>query len=482
MSTDTSSPPEVLPFALGLDGEPLFATRSIATAAASIGLCLEHARSALGRTKDASSAALRYHAEQARRAEDVADPRAAGWAYLVAARDPRRDDWERTLAPLAKLRGMDAAGGLVLDDDNPADWLSWLEKVYFNPILRNERVPRYVLLVGGPAYLPFGFQALLQTVANVGRVDFDCVTDLKRYVDKLVRLAEAAAPVVDREAVVFAPDHGRFDATHQSRHRMAAPLADHVEQTLRVPVTRLFDEAATKTKLADTLHARRPALVYTASHGLGAVREPLAVQQKINGGICCRRTSRTFLDNVFTADDVPRDEPFLEGAVVIQFACFGYGTPAESEFAHWTDGAARPNAQGPFVAALPRRLLAHPHGPVAYVGHLDLAFAIGFRSGEATGFWDYRMAPFKSTVDGILQLRPCGLALETMRMRQSYLETVLASHHDARHRRSGPLSIAEERTLVERWVLRGDTQNYMLFGDPGVALRLPEPANPVALP
>ncbi|MGZ9190290.1 MAG: hypothetical protein ACXW39_09570, partial [Nitrospira sp.] len=29
---------------------------------------------------------------------------------------------------------------------------------------------------------------------------------------------------------------------------------------------------------------------------------------------------------------IPANEPFLEGAVFFQFACYGYGTPAQSDY------------------------------------------------------------------------------------------------------------------------------------------------------
>ena len=36
------------------------------------------------------------------------------------------------------------------------------------------------------------------------------------------------------------------------------------------------------------------------------------------------------------------------------------------------------NSERDFVAALPKRLLAHPRGPIAFVGHVDTAWFHGF--------------------------------------------------------------------------------------------------------
>ena len=111
---------------------------------------------------------------------------------------------------------------------------------------------------------------------------------------------------------------------------LAQPLADHVEVNLKIPVRRKLGDEATKTNLCATLRGHTPALVYTASHGLGAISEPLETQKRYNGAICCQHSGDLTLDALFTGEDVPKNEPFLEGAVFFQFACFGYGTPALS--------------------------------------------------------------------------------------------------------------------------------------------------------
>jgi hypothetical protein len=107
--------------------------------------------------------------------------------------------------------------------------------------------------------------------------------------------------------------------------------------------------------------------VYTATHGLGAAVTNPERQRQLNGAICFQRSAatRTPQDWLFVAD-VPADQPFLEGAVFFQFACFGHGTPAESDFAHWLGGEPDSvTAREDFVAELPRRLLAHPRGPLS---------------------------------------------------------------------------------------------------------------------
>jgi hypothetical protein len=107
---------------------------------------------------------------------------------------------------------------------------------------------------------------------------------------------------------------------------------------------------------------------------LGATSEPLETQKRYNGAICCQHSGSLTLDELFTGDDIPKNEPFLEGAVFFQFACFGCGTPAESDYAHWLNNVPKEYWSTDFIANLPKQLLAYPRGPIAYIGHLDTAF------------------------------------------------------------------------------------------------------------
>src|SRR5262245_54561146 len=85
---------------------------------------------------------------------------------------------------------------------------------------------------------------------------------------------------------------------------------------------------------------------------------------------------------------------FLPGGVWVMFACFGAGTPSRSAYHHWLarwqasgehDGDLAPvlaslpaDGEPAFLAALPQAALASPSGPLAVIGHLDLAWSYGF--------------------------------------------------------------------------------------------------------
>jgi hypothetical protein len=204
-------------------------------------------------------------------------------------------------------------------------------------------------------------------------------------------------------------------------------------------------------------------------------------QKKYNGAICCQARGQLTVQDLFSADDVPANEAFLEGAVFFQFACFGYGTPAQSDYAHWMpeEGMVpKKYADADFVAALPKRLLAHPRGPIAYVGHLDTAFLHGFTDQNDPYImdrWHARIQPFVHIVDQLLEVQPSGLAMEDMNKKYSVYNIVLNNVYDRLKRGAFKWTPETERRFVDTWIIRSDAQNYMILGDPAARLRIPEP-------
>ena len=470
---------KILAFGIRPDGTPLFKPTDEDAVADSLlgalkkefpGLRTEGARTTRGAKK---------RGEVERRVLDVGDPLEVGWSFLVSAKDPRRTDIERILRPLAQHRGLaPEARPLYFTGEGEADWGTWLQDAYYGLALEGTPVPRYVLMVGEPDHLPFKLQSLLATVACVGRVSFERLDELEQYVQKLIRLETAAEPVVERQVLLFGPDEDiSSDPTFYSRRYMVEPLAARVRDELRFNVASLVGADATKQGLVSMLHGAQPALVYTASHGLAPGGKDAAQQARYNGAICCAGGAST-MKALFSADDVPDDEPFLEGSVFFQFACFGYGTPAQSDYNHWIRGVPRQYAEADFLAALPRRLLAHPRGPIAYIGHLDLAFLHGFADPNerpTAERWSNRIQPYVQAVDQLLGVQPSGLAMEGMSKRLNVANQLLMVYYDRQRRGTLEVTPESNRRLVDHWIFRSDAQNYMVFGDPAARLRIPAP-------
>jgi hypothetical protein len=181
--------------------------------------------------------------------------------------------------------------------------------------------------------------------------------------------------------------------------------------------------------------------------------------------------------DLYSALDVPIDKPFLEGAVFFQFACFGYGTPAQSDYSHWIDGVPENYADTDFTAALPKRLLAHPRGPIAFIGHLDTAFLHGFVDVEAPHIldrWHSRISPFVEAVNQLLRTQPIGLAMDNMNKKYSVHNALITNTYDRVKRGKMKWDSAKMADFLSRWIERSDAQNYMVFGDPAARLRILE--------
>jgi hypothetical protein len=466
---------KILGLGLDLRGNPLFAAKEEEQVTNKLVNAIDRNIDEIQRLSTTTTKAVAFRGEVQRQVLDPGDPRQAGWTFLLNKNDPLLNSLKEILRPLAKHRGMENHEDPLLFNDKTTDWFEWLNNNYYALKLEGKKSPQYILIVGTPQQVPFRFQSVLSTVANVGRLDFDSLEDLQTYVDKIIRLEAVPDPVLEREAIFFAPDFGLPDPTYFSREYMAKPLSQHVQNNLKITSHCLFGREATKDNLVSTLRSHKPAIIYTASHGLGAINEPFEVQKRINGGICCQYQNQSGLNSIFTADDVPNGQ-FLEGSIFFQFACFGYGTPAISDFSHWLDGFTKRNTEADFVAALPKRLLAHPKGPIAYIGHLDMAFLHGFanvQSPHIVDRWHDRIEPFKAAIDNLLGVQPSGFSMLDMNRRYSVCNALITSIYDLQRKGDYTWTTERKRRFLDRWITRNDAQNYMILGDPGASLRIP---------
>jgi hypothetical protein len=161
-----------------------------------------------------------------------------------------------------------------------------------------------------------------------------------------------------------------------------------------------------------------------------------------------------------TAADVG-DAARVHGLVAFLFACFGAGTPDRSGFPHAIGPHTNCSAEPPFVAALPRRLLAHPNGPaLAVIGHVDRAWAFSIRPRE-TG---PQVGPFRNLLRRLLKGEPAGHATKELNEKFTLLSSRLLHLQGATPRPT-------DSVLARLWIDRNDFQNYVLLGDPAVRLR-----------
>lgn len=151
----------------------------------------------------------------------------------------------------------------------------------------------------------------------------------------------------------------------------------------------------------------------------------------------------------------------------------------QSDYAHWfpeSGGVPKQYTEADFVAALPRKLLAHPRGPIVFIGHLDTASLHGFVDVEAPHIlerWHNRIAQFVKAVNQILQVQPSGLAMHDMNMKYAVCNALITNTYDRQHLGRLKWTPQLEANFLDNWISRGDAQNYMIFGDPAARLRVP---------
>lgn len=348
--------------------------------------------------------------------------------------------------------------------------------------------PYYVMLAGSPQDIPFTFQYLLGLNAAVGRVSFDedDVDKYATYANKVVDFETREELCVEPSSIVFATEKAAPDATHFSRQCMTDPLVKTMQDKVAYYAANdnESDEIAGPATLTNLLNAaaraKAPALVYTATHGLAVQRkgsdEKDRDRKEKQGALCCQDYNGD--EGIFHAGLVPED-PFLHGSVMFSFACYSAGTPLESDFFHWMRDprllACRPKAD--FVAALPQRLLAHPKGPLAFLGHIDPSWVYSFADPQRASDkirWEPRIGPFLKVADFILQGYTVGLSAKGFSSVCTTMNADLLGRYEDEYRhdptrRQNPNWTLE---LMDIWMTRNDLQNFVILGDPAVKAKM----------
>lgn len=335
-------------------------------------------------------------------------------------------------------------------------------------------VPYYLLIVGDPGSIPYSFQYQLDVQYAVGRLHFDRVEDYASYA-RSVLAAETGQVLRQPRLQLFATHNPSDSATQLSSSRLVTPLAASLRDARPDwKVQACIGEEATKRELSDLLRdPSPPALLFTATHGIGfPAGHPR--QRHEQGALLCQDWPGPLAglrplgpDQYFAAEDVGT-ATVAAGLIAFHFACFGAGTPQWDEFA---DGRreSRPRlAADPFVAALPKRLLAHERGgALAVVGHVDRAWGYSFLWPEVGS----QTEVFASCLRRLLTGHPVGSALEYFNLRYAELSSELSKELDDVRFGKRP----DHAALAKLWTANNDARNFAILGDPAVRLAV-EPA------
>lgn len=413
---------------------------------------------------------------------DIADLAQTGWGVIFPANlsDDQTAALKESLNPLLELRKEQASRinpdfykefiGPELGyraDESKNDFLKRFGR---GPGEANPEsgVPFYLLIVGSPEEIPFKFQYQLDVQYGVGRIHFDQLEAYATYAQGVVA-AERRQVTHQKRAVFFGTSHDQ--STGMSSRCLVGPLAEkmtakHTDWDISV----IQPAQATKSTLSDLLGgAETPAILFTASHGLGfKLDDPRLLPH--TGALLCQDFTNCGSGPIseqyyFSADDVSSDAN-VAGMLAFFFACYGGGSPRIDNFYRAAFDEEKVIAPYAFLSSLPLKLLAHPKGGALGVfAHVDRAWAYSF-------LWDNDVAladveTFRSMLSSLLIGKPAGAATDYFGARYSDIATMLneeLNETSTEHQ--------NEFKIAWWWTSNLDARNYTFIGDPAVHLAI----------
>jgi hypothetical protein len=291
---------------------------------------------------------------------------------------------------------------------------------------------------------------------------------------------EAGAAREEKARMLFYTSRDGSEATEGGYRGLVAPCVAACQrgQTMGdFPKAEVLELGAEAPAPMEQLlaQAMKPGVLFSLSHG--AAGSP-ADRRERQGALLLPG------GKLLTGQDVA-SRPFLPGGVWFFFACFSAGTPVRSSYAHWLrklqaqdpEGARAissvllPEGEKPFIAALPQAALANPEGPLAVIGHVDLAWSFGFRDhGRPTP------SRFLGVLKALAEGGRAGVALSALQrfVTDTSIELTMLYNQEQSRTSESPSAIEPVR-WAELWMVRQDLANYVLLGDPAVRLPLARP-------
>jgi hypothetical protein len=393
----------------------------------------------------------------------------AGWGVIFA--PGITPEVEEALQPLLKRREL-AAGARFkkyhLKPEEAADADRFLASCHAGPgPADGKTVPYYLLIVGSPKDISFRFQYELDVRYAVGRIHFADKSAYRVYAQNVKEAEEAAEAGGDglppKQLALWGVARQGDTATERSAAGLIEPLAKTLAEDRPAWPQRLFvGEQAKKEQLMRLLGGgETPSVLLTASHGL---RFPCGdeLQGSSQGALLCQdwlgEDDAMLPQHYFSGLDLTR-EANLRGLISFHFACYSGGTPAASSFVDHDLSTPQPVAPAPFVSYLAQRLLGHPRGALAVVGHIDRAWSTTFSWSDLG-----QIGLFENTLKRLLDGHPIGSAMEFFNYRYAELAV---QYSELVQDRDNLLEV-DDAKLSRTYRANNDARNFVVLGDPAV--------------
>ncbi|AUX45945.1 hypothetical protein SOCE26_074470 [Sorangium cellulosum] len=359
----------------------------------------------------------------------------------------------------------------------PEEAARWRKQHFDASVELTRDLPRYQLILGDLHEVPLALQQHQATDGFVGRLCFREEHEYEAYVDKVLRWEKARAEIAG--SAKFFTVHDGTAATTMGYRALTQPATAQLAR-YSLDVADLGDRSApSPDEFLEVVKRPEPTVLFSISHGAGAPRGGW----KTEGDQRDRQGAMSFGRDKLSGGDVGSDA-FLPGGIWFMLACYGAGTPDVSAYRHWLErlkqsgqfwGQAQSvlaglpqSGQRPFIARLPQAVLANPNGPLAVMGHIDLAWTYSFEERD-TGRAVSRPSKFVDVVRTALETSRVGSSFREL-LKASLLTNVeLTSLYDQADRQ-GAAHAPDLARLGHLWMLRQDLSGYILLGDPAVRL------------
>jgi hypothetical protein len=411
------------------------------------------------------------------------------WGLVV----PKGADGDRLLevvAPLQRIREEAQEGApariyrVQPGMDGPAA-ARWRKSEFWKENVSEPERPRYLLILGDLDQVSFELQQVLSTDAYVGRLAFPNDEGYSSYVEKVLHWERMLASAGKVRLLVYTAKDGSW-ATRIGHEELTGPGLEACRNRKQQagtpelePLELIDDGSAPGERLLACASEPGPSVLFSLSHGLGRPIEGWkspGEQRALQGAL--HLPGKRYL----TAKDLAR-RTFLPGGMWFYFACFSVGTPAQSAYTPWLRQLAKTDPEAarrlervllqgeerPFIAALPQAVLANPNGPLAVIGHVDLAWTYSFRAqGQGTP------SRFFKVLEALAEGQRAGAAMRLLLRFMSHTNDELTwlYHKEERARQAGRPYCVDESDRARLWMLRHDLAGYALLGDPAVRLPL----------